>query len=94
MIVIALVDVIFRGLKTGNMIQQHEQGCCGHVPLKEILLEISFIEEIRTTPGNKEVLQTFFPQFPYSQKYVLIRLTPYHWQPYISQFCNITKGPM
>ena len=74
MIVIALVDVIFRGLKTGNMIQQHEPGCCGHVPLKEILLEISFIEEIRTTPGNKEVLQTFFPQFPLFAK---IRFNPF-----------------
>ena len=36
--------------------------------------------------------QTFFPQFPYSRKYDLICLTPYHWQPCISQFCGITKG--
>ena len=28
----------------------------------EIQLEIGFIEEMRTTRGNKEVFQTFFPQ--------------------------------
>ena len=35
--------------------------------------------------------QTFFHNYPYSQKYDLIRLTPYHWQPCISQFRDITK---
>ena len=24
--------------------------------------------------------------------YTLVRLTPYHWQPRVSQFCDITKG--
>ena len=45
---------------------------------QEILFEIGFIEEMRTTCGNKEVPQTFFH---YSEflKYVLIRLTSsYH----------------
>ena len=59
---------------------------------KEILLKIGFIEELRTTRGNKELPQTFFHYSPYSQKYVLIRLTLYHWQPCILQFCDITKG--
>ena len=36
--------------------------------------------------------QTFFHNFLYLQKYDLIRLTPYHWQPYILRFCDITKG--
>ena len=43
---------------------------------KEVLLEIGFIEEIRTTCGNKEMPQTFFHNCSYSRKYVLIRLTP------------------
>ena len=30
--------------------------------LKEILLEFGFIEEMRTTWGNEEVPQIFFPQ--------------------------------
>ena len=55
---------------------------------KEILPEIGFIEEMRTTSGNKEVLQTFFHN---SRKYNLIRLTPYHWQSRISQFRAITN---
>ena len=59
--------------------------------LKAILLEISFIEEMRTTWGNKDVPQTFFHYFLYSQKYNLFRLTPYHWQLCISQFCD-NKG--
>ena len=55
------------------------------VRIKEILLEFSFIEEIITTRGNKQVPQTFFHNFPYSQKCVLICLTPYNWQVCISQ---------
>ena len=58
--------------------------------LKEILLETGFIEEMRTTWANKQVPQPFFLNFLYSQKYDLIRLTPYHWQPCISHFCDIT----
>ena len=46
---------------------------------------------MRTTRGNKEVPQTFFNNSPYLRKYVSIRLTPYHLQPSISQFCDITK---
>ena len=60
--------------------------------LKEILLEIGFVEEMRSTWGNKEVPQTFSPNTPYSRKYVLICCTPRHWQPCVSQFCDITKG--
>ena len=36
--------------------------------------------------------QTFFLNFFYSQKDDLIRLTTYHWQPCILQFCDITKS--
>ena len=61
-------------------------------PILQILLEIAFIEEMRTTWGNKEVPQTFFYNSPYSRKYELIRLTPYHWQPCTLQFFDITKG--
>ena len=44
---------------------------------QEILFEIGFIEEMRTTCGNKEAAQIFFtiPNSSYSQKYVSIRLT-------------------
>ena len=59
--------------------------------LKDTLLEIGFIEELRTTSGNKEVSQTCFHNSLYSQNYDLIRLTPCHWLRYISQFRDITK---
>ena len=49
-----------------------------------MLLEIDFIKELRW--------QTFFHNFPFSQKYVLIRLALYHCQTRILQFCYITKG--
>ena len=47
---------------------------------------------MRTTgaEGNKEEPQTFFRNSPYLRTYDLIRLTPYHWQPRISQVCDIT----
>ena len=35
--------------------------------------------------------QTFLENSRYSIKYD-IRITQYHWQPCISQFCDITKG--
>ena len=54
--------------------------------------EIVLIEEVRTTWSNKEMPRTFFQNLPYLRNYVLIRLTLYHWQPCISQFCDITKG--
>ena len=59
---------------------------------KEIPLEIGFIEKIRTTWGNKEVPQIFLHNSLYLQKYDLIRLTLYHWQPFVSQYCDTTKG--
>ena len=60
--------------------------------LEEILLEIGFIEEMRTTWGYKEVPQTFFHNSPYLRKYDLIPLIRYYWQPSISKFCGITKN--
>ena len=38
------------------------------------------------------MLQTFLHNTPHSGKYYLIRVTPHHWQPCISQFCDITKS--
>ena len=38
--------------------------------------------------------QTFSHNFPFGRKYVLIRLTQYHWQLCISQFCVIAKGEL
>ena len=52
--------------------------------LKEILFEIGFIDEVRTTSGNKEVPQTFFHHSPHLRKCILIRFTLNHWQPCIS----------
>ena len=60
--------------------------------LLEILLEISFIEEMRTTWGNKEVPLIVLRTFLYSRKCDLVRLTADHWQLCISQFYDITKG--
>ena len=57
-----------------------------------MLLEIDFIEETKTTWDNKEVLQNFFHYFTYSRKYGLIRFTLHPWQPWISRFCDVTKG--
>ena len=50
------------------------------------------MQEKRTTLGIKEVPQTFFHKTLYFRKFDLIRLTPHHWQPCISQFCDITKS--
>ena len=54
--------------------------CNYRIFVKKILLEIGFIEETRTTWGNKKVPQTFFQNFLYLQKNNLIHLTPNHWQ--------------
>ena len=62
---------------------------CSFSAQVDILLEIDFIEEMRTTCGSKEGPQTFFQNSPYSQKFILI---PLILQPCISQFCAITKG--
>ena len=46
--------------------------------VKEILLEIGIIEEMKTTYGpDKEVPHIFFHNSPFSRKYNLISLTPY-----------------
>ena len=47
--------------------------------VKVILLKIDFIEEMRTTWGNKEVPQIFLPDFPYLQNCYLPHLTPYQF---------------
>ena len=44
--------------------------------LKEIVLEIGFIEEMRITWGNTKVPKTLFHYSSYSLKSDLIRLTP------------------
>ena len=59
---------------------------------KEILLEIGFIEEMRTIWGNKEVPQTFFHNFLYLRKYDLISFDFVPLSTLHSQFCDFTKG--
>ena len=44
---------------------------------KDILLEIGFVEEMRTTYDNEEVPQIFLRKPLSSRKYNLLRLTPY-----------------
>ena len=50
--------------------------------LKEMLIEIGFIKDMRTTRGNKEVLQTFFLQFLFAKirfnPFDSVPLTAYH----------------
>ena len=62
--------------------------------LTQILLEIGFTDEIRTTSKNKEVPQTFFHNSSHSQKKK--RFNPFdsvsYRQPCISQFCNFKRG--
>ena len=66
--------------------------CNDRIFIKEILLEIGFIDKMRTTWGNKEAPHTFFHNFLCLRKYDLIGLIRYHWQSCISKFCGITKG--
>ena len=47
--------------------------CNYRIFVKEILLEMGFIEEMRTIWGDKEVPETFFHNFLYLRKYDLIR---------------------
>ena len=49
------------------------------VSLKELLLKIGFIKEMKTTLGNYEVPLIFLPNSPYSRKYYLLRLTQYQF---------------
>ena len=65
--------------------------CNYRIFVKEILLEIGFIEEMRTIRGNKEVPQTFFHNFFYFRKYDLIRLTPCYCQPCIRNFVTLQR---
>ena len=53
--------------------------------LKEILLEIGFIEEMRTTWGNNEVPQVFLPNSLYSREYYFLRFDPV-------PICDVTTG--
>ena len=63
-----------------------------HSFVEEMLLETGFIKEMRTAWVNDKVPQTFFQNFLYLPKYDLIRLTPYHLESCILQFCDIKKG--
>ena len=59
--------------------------------LKEMMLEIGFIEERRTTWGNKEVPKIFFYNFLYSRK---LRFNPFDSVLLATLYftiCNITK---
>ena len=57
------------------------------------MFEIGYIEEMRVTCGNEEVPQTFstIPNFSYSRKYVLIRLTSAIGNPAFSNFVTSQK---
>ena len=80
----ALTHIILKSTLTElNYVPPHLPLLRGQVQnmFNEILFEMGFVEP-----------QAFFHNFPYSQKYDLIRSTPYHWQLCISQFCDITKG--
>ena len=56
-----------------------------------ILLEIGFIEEMRTTESDEKVPSAPPSLFPFSAKMNLTRLTPYHWQLCARNFCDIKK---
>ena len=66
--------------------------CNYRIFVKEILLEIDFIKEMRTIWGNKEVPQTFFHNFLYLRKYDVIRLTTHDCQPCIRNFVTLQKA--
>ena len=42
-----------------------------------MLLEIGFIEEMKTNRGNKELRQVFLTNCPFLRKYYLLHLTQY-----------------
>ena len=65
----------------------------GRIGFKEILLEISLIEEMKT--ACYEVIKRCpkpYSTIPLTAKINLIRLTTYHWQHFVSNFCDIRKG--
>ena len=66
--------------------------CNYRIFVEEILLEIGFVEEMRTIWGNKKVPQTFFHNFLYLRKYDLIRLTPYDCKPCIRNVVTLQKA--
>ena len=60
--------------------------------VKEILLEIGIIEEMKTTYGpDKEVPHIFFHNSPFFAKIQFNQFNSVHWQLCFSQFCDITK---
>ena len=63
--------------KCDTFLANQQRPLCGLV-VKEVLLDIGFIEEMRTTRSKKEVPQTFFHNSLYFREYDLIRLIPYH----------------
>ena len=58
---------------------------------KELLLEIGYIEQIKTTRGNRGA-RNLVRLLLLSTKINLIRSTLYHWQPCVSKFCYIIVG--
>ena len=58
--------------------------------IKEIQLEIDFIEEMRTTWGNNEAPYTLFHYF-LNCKIRFKMLTPYLWQPFVSKISDIRQ---
>ena len=61
--------------------------CC----LKLVLLKKWELLEVPVIKRCPKLFSTI-PNSSYLRKYVLIRLTTYHWQSYFSQFCDITKS--
>ena len=67
---------LFRNVYTSNLVETPKKTFIFLKRLKlvkEIPLEVGFIEEMRTAGGNKEMPQTFFHNPPHSRKHVLIR---------------------
>ena len=72
-----------------RQVHSNLSNCNYRIYVKEILLEIGFIEEMRTIQVNTEVPHTFFYNFLDLRKCGLIRLTPYHFQPCIRNFVTV-----
>ena len=72
-----------------RQVHSNLSNCNYRIFFKEILLEIGFIEEMRTIQVNTEVPHTFFYNFLDLRKCGLIRLTPYHFQPCIRNFVTV-----
>ena len=60
----------------------------GNIYVKETLLVIGFIEEMKTCSGKTHESQTLFP-FPLISNNRSIRLSPDNWKPCVSKFLDI-----